>query len=116
MYRPFQIVVTVEIRKNRQCLLNGRRVELLKHILSEGSILAASKAMRMSYQQAWDIIKDLNVMASLPVVSKQRGGVHGGGAVVTPFGLTLIERFSDIENKHRQYASEMEKTLDICLS
>ncbi|KAA6311095.1 Transcriptional regulator ModE, partial [termite gut metagenome] len=57
MYHPYKIVSKLEIDKNGGCFLNPRRVELLLLIRERGSILAASKELRMSYQQAWTIIK-----------------------------------------------------------
>ncbi|KAA6301759.1 MAG: Molybdenum-pterin-binding protein MopB [Candidatus Ordinivivax streblomastigis] len=100
MYHPYKIVSKLEIDKNGGCFLNPRRVELLQVIHERGSILAASKELRMSYQQAWTIIKELNATASLPVVSRQRGGAHGGGAMLTNFGIKMVERYVAIQRRY----------------
>lgn len=115
MYRPFKISSRLEIDKNGACFLNARRVELLRLIHAKGSILAASKVLRMSYQQAWAVIKDINATASLPVVSRQRGGTHGGGATLTPFGLRLIARYEALQMRYSQYIAEMDTELqELC--
>jgi molybdate transport system regulatory protein len=108
MYRPFKIANWLEIEKNGGCFLNPRRVELLMLIHARGSILAASKELRMSYQQAWGIIKDINAIASLPVVTRQRGGTNGGGAIVTPFGLKMIERYQTIQKRYSLFILELD--------
>ncbi|MDR3261917.1 MAG: LysR family transcriptional regulator [Tannerella sp.] len=105
----------MEIEKNGACFLNPKRVELLKLIHERGSILAASKEMRMSYQQAWMVIKDINTTAPLPVVTRQRGGANGGGAVITGFGLQLIERYNRIQFRYQMYLRELDNDLqELC--
>ncbi|MDR2859502.1 MAG: hypothetical protein LBV64_03815 [Mediterranea sp.] len=111
MYRPFKIINKLEIEKNGGCFLNPKRMELLQLIRMKGSILSASKEMRMSYQQAWTIIKDMNVTAPLPVVIRQRGGTNGGGASITGFGLNLMERYGTIQARYSQYLLELEDEL-----
>jgi molybdate transport system regulatory protein len=63
----------------------------------------------MSYQQAWAVIKDINAIASLPVVTRQRGGTNGGGAVVTSFGLKMIERYQAIQARYNRYIMELDE-------
>jgi molybdate transport system regulatory protein len=111
MHRPFRITTKLEIEKNGACFLNPKRIELLKLIHAKGSILSASKAIRMSYQQAWTIIKDINATASLPVVVRQRGGTNGGGAIITQFGHLLIERYDTIQARFNQYIIELDDDL-----
>jgi molybdate transport system regulatory protein len=81
----------------------------------KGSILSASKELRMSYQQAWTLIKDINSTAPLPVVARQRGGANGGGAVITSFGLQLIERYEAILARYKQFLLEVDEDIQqIC--
>jgi molybdate transport system regulatory protein len=111
MHRPFKITTKLEINKNGVCFLNPRRIELLKLIQMKGSILSASKVIKMSYQQAWTIIKDLNAMAPLPIVVRHRGGANGGGASITPFGVQLIERYDKIQIRFNQSISDLDTDL-----
>ncbi|MDR2139618.1 MAG: LysR family transcriptional regulator [Tannerella sp.] len=115
MYQPFKIAAELEIRKHGFCFLNPKRVRLLKHIHASGSMLAAAKTLRISYQQAWTVVRDINSTASLPVVIRQRGGAGGGGAVITAFGLKLIECFDLMQAKHNEYLNGLEDELDFCV-
>jgi molybdate transport system regulatory protein len=115
MHRPFRMATKLEIEKNGAPFLNAKRIELLKLILVKGSILSASKALRMSYQQAWTLIQDINSTAPLPVVTRQRGGANGGGAVVTSFGLQLMERYEAIQARYKQFLRDVDEDIQqIC--
>ncbi len=73
------------------------KIELLEHIASEGSISAAARAMSMSYKHAWDLVDEMNQLFGKPLLAAQTGGKRGGGAQLTPLGLSVISRFRAIE-------------------
>ncbi|MEP9375181.1 winged helix-turn-helix domain-containing protein [Aquabacter sp. CN5-332] len=81
------------------------KIELLEKIAAFGSISAAGRAMDMSYRRAWELVEDLNHTFDTPVVAAQTGGRRGGGAVLTPFGLTLVTRYRAIEKAATEAAS-----------
>jgi molybdate transport system regulatory protein len=107
MRHSFSIANKLEIERSGICFLNPKRIELLKLIRERGSILSASKELRMSYQQAWTIIKDVNYLASLPVVVRQRGGAKGGGASITDYGLKLMERYEILSARFTQRLADL---------
>jgi molybdate transport system regulatory protein len=80
---------------------NGRigpgKIALLESIHACGSISAAGRAMDMSYKRAWDLVGEVNRICGQAAVERQTGGRNGGGAVLTPFGLSLIARYRKIE-------------------
>lgn len=82
--------------------LGRGKAQLLELVRDTGSISAAGRAMGMSYRRAWLLIDELNRMFSQPSVESQRGGRQGGGAVLTPFGEALLDRFRAME---RQFAA-----------
>jgi molybdate transport system regulatory protein len=87
-------------------------IELLKGIKASGSLSAASKQMGMSYSKAWNLIKRLETHLGLSLVEKRVGGVHGGGAILTPEAVMLIERFETLSTEVEAYvASAYEKHL-----
>ena len=74
------------------------KIELLENIRSCGSISAAGRAMNMSYRHAWVLVDQMNRSCARAVVETQEGGKHGGGAVLTPFGLSLVARYRKIQH------------------
>jgi molybdate transport system regulatory protein len=116
MHRAFTVTADIEIRKNGALFLDRKRVELLRRIRLSGSILSASKEMKISYQMAWTYIKGINAVSPLPVVTMQRGGTNGGGAGLTEYGLALVGKFLFVEQKHKDYLSVLEEDMDICFS
>lgn len=81
------------IEKDGERLIGKGRVELLERIKASGSIRQAALQMKMSYRQAWDMIKNMNERLDSPVVLSTRGGKGGGNAVVTPKGEKVITNY-----------------------
>ena len=73
------------------------KIALLEQIASLGSISAGGRAMDMSYRRAWELIEELNTIFGKPVVESRSGGKKGGGATLTPLGLSLIARYRAME-------------------
>jgi len=73
------------------------KILLLEQIQSRGSISAAGRAMNMSYKRAWDLVDEINRICRRAAVERQAGGKNGGGAVLTPFGLSLVAHYRKIE-------------------
>lgn len=78
--------------------LGPGKVRLLEAIDRTGSISQAGRDLGMSYRRAWLLVDDMNHCFRDAVISAQPGGVHGGGATLTPFGQKLVERYRAIEN------------------
>ena len=51
----------------------------------------------MSYKRAWDLVDEINRICQQAAVERQTGGKNGGGATLTPFGLSLVARYRKIE-------------------
>jgi molybdate transport system regulatory protein len=73
------------------------KIRLLENIGNCGSISAAGRAMKMSYKRAWDLVDEINRICRRPAVERHAGGKNGGGATLTPFGVSLVERYRKIE-------------------
>ena len=84
------------------------KILLLEKIHEFGSISAAGRAMDMSYKRAWDLVDEINRICRQAAVHRQTGGKNGGGAVLTPFGISLVARYRKIE---RDAASAVRKEL-----
>lgn len=80
-----------------QQLIGPGRVDLLELIESTGSLAAAGRAMKMSYKRAWTLVEELNRTFDVPLVELSRGGSGHGGAVLTPLGREVVERYRGMQ-------------------
>jgi molybdate transport system regulatory protein len=100
--------LSVRIDLDSEGRIGPGKITLLENIQSCGSISAAGRAMDMSYKRAWDLVDEINHICRHPAVERQTGGKNGGGAVLTPFGMSLVARYRKIE---RDAASAVRKEL-----
>ena len=89
--------LSVRIDLDREGRIGPGKIQLLEHIRECGSISAAGRAMDMSYKRAWDLVDEINRICRQAAVERQTGGKNGGGAVLTPLGLSLVARYRKIE-------------------
>ena len=89
--------LSLRIHLDPQGRIGPGKIELLEKIAAFGSIAAAGRAMGMSYRRAWMLVEGVNGVFGKPVVERQIGGRHGGGARLTPLGLALITRYRAVE-------------------
>jgi molybdate transport system regulatory protein len=89
--------LSVRIDLNPEGRIGPGKIRLLENIHQCGSISAAGRAMDMSYKRAWDLVDEINRICRQAAVERQTGGKNGGGAALTPFGLSLVKRYRKIE-------------------
>ena len=82
------------------------KVALLESIRDTGSISAAARHMGMSYKRAWVLLDSINQAFTAPVVTAMPGGPGGGGAVLTPFGAEVLERYRRIHERAAAVAAD----------
>src|SRR3984957_11832591 len=100
--------LSVRIDLDPEGRIGPGKIQLLENIRACGSISAAGRAMDMSYKRAWDLVDEINRICRHAAVERQTGGKNGGGAVLTPFGTSLVARYRKIE---RAAASAVRKDL-----
>jgi len=100
--------LSVRIDLDREGRIGPGKIELLENIRKLGSISAAGRAMDMSYKRAWDLVDEINRICRQAAVERQTGGKNGGGAALTPLGISLVARYRKIE---REAASAVRKEL-----
>ena len=70
---------------------SDRRIEVLRRIQASGSISEAARQVGISYKAAWQALDTLSNLAGVELVQRSVGGRGGGGAVLTPDALLLLE-------------------------
>jgi molybdate transport system regulatory protein len=83
------------------------KIELLEKIEQQGSISAAAREMGMGYRRAWTLLDSLQRCFSTALVETARGGNAHGGAVVTPLGRELIQRFAAYQTEIHAHFNEI---------
>src|ERR1700743_2766006 len=100
--------LSVRIDLDAEGRIGPGKIQLLENIRECGSISAAGRAMDRSHKRAWDLVDEINRICRQAAVERQTGGKNGGGAMLTPFGLSLVARYRKIE---RDAASAVRKEL-----
>lgn len=88
------------------------KADLLDAISTHGSISSAAKSMGMSYKRAWDLVDSMNKGFKEDLVVRRTGGVHGGGAEVTEFGLRILSLYrSAVKNSDSYIEKQMSELM-----
>lgn len=80
--------------------------QLLSLVEQTGSLRAAAMKMEMSYNKAWGIVSMVEKNSGITMLQKQSGGVHGGGAVLTPQAKQLISDYRKYIEEVNAFAKE----------
>jgi molybdate transport system substrate-binding protein len=97
--------VRVWVERHGHAVLGKGRLELLEGIDRWHSISAAARQMRMSYRRAWLLVQSINEAAGAPLVVAATGGMHGGGARLTPLGRQAVAGFRTLQDHLRREAA-----------
>ena len=88
---------------------SGKRVlgkggaQILEAIDEYGSIVGASRKLRMSYKFVWDYLTRMRKRLKEPIILTHRGGTGrgkkkgGGGTTLTPLAKTLLKEYRSTE-------------------
>ena len=66
---------------------------LLRRVELHHSLRAAAASMEMAYSKAWRIIRTAEEVFGCKLLVSSTGGVHGGGAVLTPEAVRLVDAY-----------------------
>ena len=95
----------------RRCSVGVGKIELLEGISRTGSLSQAAREMHMSYRRAWLLLEDMNSAFDCAVANASVGGRGGGGVVLTPFGLSLVIGYRQLECRLQPLAASCLKPL-----
>lgn len=90
--------IRIRIVFDQGMALGPGKADLLAGIAEHGSIAAAARSMRMSYQRAWSLVDELNHAFRAPVVEATRGGADRGGARLTATGHEVVSAYRAAED------------------
>jgi molybdate transport system regulatory protein len=105
------ISALIQLRKGAAPRVGPDRIRLLELIRVQGSIMAAARAMGLSYKGAWDAVQAMNNLFERPLVVAHPGGKAGGAAVITPVGEAVILAYRKVESELSGVIAQLEEHL-----
>ncbi len=81
--------------------------QLLEGIEAYGSLRRSASEMGMSYNKAWNIVRNSEACLGCTLIERRIGGARGGGAVLTEAGRDLLERYRAFEKAGKQALSDL---------
>ena len=103
----WEVAVRVWIERRGKTMLADGLADLLSAIEHTHSISAAARLLGISYRHAWKLVQEGNAAADEPLVLAAVGGVHGGGAHLTPRGKLSLEVFDQLRGNARESAARL---------
>ena len=91
-----QIGLRIRVVLGDGLVIGPGRADLLQFIQETGSIAAAGRRMGMSYKRAWQLAEALNDSFASPLIAANKGGAAGGGATLTPLGISVLQAYRDL--------------------
>jgi len=110
--KEYSIFFRIRIFNDSGNFVGRGRIELLENIQIFGSIAKAASEMKMSYRQAWQMVKEMNEITDGPLVEKILGGKGGGGTKVTARGEKVIRVFHEIQDDIDDFAKKIAKKIN----
>ena len=77
--------------------------ELLHRVRAYHSLRAAAQSMNMAYSKAWTVLRTAEEQLGFKLLHSSTGGKGGGGAVLTPEGEELLERYDELCRRMQAY-------------
>ena len=88
---------TVSLKSESSTSVGRDRIRLLQAVAQAGSISSGAKAFGLSYKAAWDALDAMANLFGQPLLTTKIGGASGGGSLLTPTGLKVIEAYARME-------------------
>jgi len=110
----FSVEANLALYREGELFLGSQQIRLLCQVLKDGSIHAAAKNLRMSYQHAWHLLDKVNRLSPVPIIVRQKGGKDGGGCSISPYGRKLMDAFIKRETEVVRFLDECNSDLECC--
>ena len=86
----------LSLEDDKHVVLDQTDALLLRRISETTSLKEGAKLSGISYRNAWDRIKAIESNLGMKIVETKVGGATGGGASLTPDGVSLLEEFRKV--------------------
>lgn len=102
--------------KNIEGVFGDGKWRLLRAIDSEGSLNAASKALRISYRKAWGDLSKAEACLNVTLLERHRGGSMGGQTCLTEQGKEWVKAYAKFRGEiekaaEKAFKKHMEKLI-----
>ena len=101
MEKPFRVQASLRLVREDK-LFGPGAAQLLAGVDELGSLRKSAARMEMSYNKAWNIVKNSEALLGRPLVTRRAGGAKGGGAALTDAGRDLLARYRAFEKAGKQ--------------
>lgn len=95
----------VWIEAKGRLIFSDGRLALLEAVEQFGSLSQAARRLKMSYRAAWGLLRVTEATLGVKLLDVSIGGVHGGGARLTPTARELVRRY-------RKVKAQVDRTAD----
>ena len=104
MKEKFQVQSTLRLMRGEKAFGPGIAA-LLDGVGKNGSLRKSAMELGMSYNKAWNVVRECEKNLGFALLVRHTGGVGGGGAELTPEGERLL-------GAYRAFEAEAHEALD----
>lgn len=77
--------------------------DILNRVKRTGSLRQAALEIKMSYSQAWNLIRELEKKLGFKLLKRKIGGTEGGGSELTDEAIELQEKYYNFYQQAEVY-------------
>ncbi|MDH0049986.1 TOBE domain-containing protein [Comamonas terrigena] len=88
--------------------MSDKRIEVLRHLVHNGSISQSARDCGISYKAAWQALDTLTNLAGVTLVERSVGGAGGGGATLTEAGHALLQAADAMERARSEVLARLQ--------
>ncbi len=104
---PYKLKTKIWLEKNGEKVFGDGPLDILKRVERTGSLRQAAAEIKMSYSQAWHLIKMLEANLGFPILEMQAGGAGGGHSNLTTEAIALTAAYSAFRKEAREALADL---------
>jgi len=103
----YKLKAKIWLEKDRKKVFGDGPVDILKRVERTGSLRQAAAEIKMSYSQAWHLIKMLEANLGFPILEMKAGGTGGGSSSLTPEAAALTTAYSAFRKESHEALEDL---------